>query len=106
MLLKTNKNPTTPLILPIAPLYFHLDTTSAARIPRALEKSTDHLESSSRLFKWLEELILSNRGIFAGFGAFLWVLVKASAEMMLDFKQNGISHIAGAGNKPQESSVV
>lgn len=51
------------------------------------------------LFKWLQELILSAGGIFAGYGPFLWVLVKACTEMMLDFKWNGISHINGRGNK-------
>jgi len=66
----------------------------------ALETSTDHLEPGTRLCRPLEKLILSNRGIFAGFGAFLWVLVKASTEMMPDFKWNGIPPITGAGKKP------
>lgn len=59
-----------------------------------------------RLFKWLEELIFSNRRIFAGFGAFSWVLLKAGTEMMQDFKRNRISRITGTGNKLSEHSDV
>lgn len=31
-------------------------------------------------------------GIFAGFGVFFWVLVKASTKMMLDLKWKGVSY--------------
>lgn len=48
--------------------------------------------SRMKPFKWLEKLLLSNTGIFAGFGVFFWVLVKASTEMMLDLKWKGITY--------------